>query len=559
MKKLILLLLLLSSPAWAADWYVRPSSGEYGDEDGTSYAKAFDGFSDITWGGGGVSAGDTLYICGTHDSTLTLTDKHGTSGSRITITGNCPGDPGSIDLASAANNGIVGTYYDYITIEDLTVSNGLSHGVAAGDGCNNLIFNRVVSHSNGDNGFVLYNYDNNPIHDITLNSCIAYSNASAGFSIGPFAYNFTFNNCRSYQNAQTNAAHGYTSGSANQTYSSGWVNTSGTIYSKGSAYPVSLSITTIERVINATDGPYQLTQNTGTPTTPGSGEWGINGGTLYINIGADPNGKSIIASQNTCYNIVYNECFAYSMPKVGGAEGIGISLDDFTNNSTIKKCTIYSNEGPGITVNKGTGNKIIYNTLYSNGGGIAVYSNSYNIDVFNNTIYESTSSGIYVGSFADDVIAKNNIVSAGTGIGIESETSITNCVGNYNLSYGNSGDEWSGHASMHGANDVEADPLLTADYKIPQNSPAKDAGTPVFTYAEMAAMGLIVYGTSPDMGGSEKLQKRPGIICPEIPPLKPVFAALSTSSAAYVQPAAAKYLTIGGEYVVIDSEKVDIQ
>lgn len=62
-----LLLVLFSLPAWATDWYVRPSEGTYGTSDGTSYANAFDGASDIVWGS--IAAGDTLWYCGTWNNT----------------------------------------------------------------------------------------------------------------------------------------------------------------------------------------------------------------------------------------------------------------------------------------------------------------------------------------------------------------------------------------------------------------------------------------------------------------------------------------------------------
>ena len=35
-------------------WYVRPSGGTYGNEDGTSYDNAWDGFTNIDWTATGV-------------------------------------------------------------------------------------------------------------------------------------------------------------------------------------------------------------------------------------------------------------------------------------------------------------------------------------------------------------------------------------------------------------------------------------------------------------------------------------------------------------------------
>jgi len=55
----------------ATDYYVRPSGGSYGLEDGTSYANAWDGFTNISWST--VDSGDgKLFICGVNTETLTV-------------------------------------------------------------------------------------------------------------------------------------------------------------------------------------------------------------------------------------------------------------------------------------------------------------------------------------------------------------------------------------------------------------------------------------------------------------------------------------------------------
>lgn len=82
MRFLLLALLLVSFEAGAATWHVRPDftyspagaiqDQNYGAEDGSSYAAAFDGFADITWGVGGVQSGDTLKLYGTFYERFTL-------------------------------------------------------------------------------------------------------------------------------------------------------------------------------------------------------------------------------------------------------------------------------------------------------------------------------------------------------------------------------------------------------------------------------------------------------------------------------------------------------
>ncbi|MFC2141347.1 hypothetical protein ACFLR7_00250, partial [Acidobacteriota bacterium] len=58
----LVLIVSLSSPSFAADWYVRPSGGSYGAQNGTSYGNAWNGLENVIWGVGGVQAGDSLYV-----------------------------------------------------------------------------------------------------------------------------------------------------------------------------------------------------------------------------------------------------------------------------------------------------------------------------------------------------------------------------------------------------------------------------------------------------------------------------------------------------------------
>jgi len=73
MKKIfltILIVLLFASPVYCADYYIAQSAA--GSGDGSSCANA-DAIADLTWGTGNmVKAGDTLHLCGTITSTLTI-------------------------------------------------------------------------------------------------------------------------------------------------------------------------------------------------------------------------------------------------------------------------------------------------------------------------------------------------------------------------------------------------------------------------------------------------------------------------------------------------------
>jgi len=74
-----------------AKWYVRPLGTNYGAEDGTSYATAWEGFAAIQWAS--IEPGDTLYVAGTHTvpntgftgSSYFNIKKSGTADRRITV------------------------------------------------------------------------------------------------------------------------------------------------------------------------------------------------------------------------------------------------------------------------------------------------------------------------------------------------------------------------------------------------------------------------------------------------------------------------------------------
>lgn len=104
-------------------WYVRPDTSHSGTRNGQSYDTAWGGWSAITWGGAGVVAGDTLYVCGAHSITSAIAiGNHGaTVSNRVTISGGYELDPGSI-TASADGGVFLQVNRDYTTLTDLTIT-----------------------------------------------------------------------------------------------------------------------------------------------------------------------------------------------------------------------------------------------------------------------------------------------------------------------------------------------------------------------------------------------------------------------------------------------------
>src|SRR6476646_3156549 len=137
-------------------WYARPDTSHSGTRNGTSYATAWGGWTEIVWGASGVNAGDTLYICGAHTySAQTTIGAHGSSSdaNRTTIRGDYAADPGSITYSGAAWMDSVRNYTSLValTIIGTTTAgyNGIYQSAAAGfvvDGC---------TFSGADNGITL--------------------------------------------------------------------------------------------------------------------------------------------------------------------------------------------------------------------------------------------------------------------------------------------------------------------------------------------------------------------------------------------------------------------
>lgn len=107
-------------------WYVRPDTSHSATRNGTTYATAWGGWSEIVWGGSGVKAGDELYVCGAHTYAAGISvGSHGaTATAGVTIRGDYGPSLGSIVFSPTLTNTLtMGQPY--------TTLLGFSQGIAA--------------------------------------------------------------------------------------------------------------------------------------------------------------------------------------------------------------------------------------------------------------------------------------------------------------------------------------------------------------------------------------------------------------------------------------------
>lgn len=105
-------------------WYVRPDTTHNATRNGTSYSTSWGGWSEIVWGGAGVAAGDTLYVCGAHNYAAQISiGAHGAIvNNRVTIRGDYATAPGSIVFSSGS--AFLLANRNYTTIKNLSTSAG---------------------------------------------------------------------------------------------------------------------------------------------------------------------------------------------------------------------------------------------------------------------------------------------------------------------------------------------------------------------------------------------------------------------------------------------------
>jgi hypothetical protein len=253
-------------------------------------------------------------------------------------------------------------------------------------------------------------------------------------------------------------------------------------------------------------------------------------------------GKSTVEGNTVAHNNL-DYCNAGHYPAVASMQAIGIGdggIDASAATSIIRWNYIYDNAWSGLELMTGSDGSQVYGNIISNNVvGIQVFNIS-SATIYNNTIWANNDkgTGISVGfgivlynSLGNPTVTgiKNNIIgnnyNANNGANpytyqIVLFSGATLSASDYNLFYatGNPSNlflvsgavktltEWK--ALGFDDHSLNTEPFLTASYGIAGNSPAKNAGVPLWTYAAYPGdyLGNKIYGSAPDIGAVEKKQ-----------------------------------------------------
>jgi hypothetical protein len=467
-------MILMAGQGWATDFYVRPAAdGEYGSEDGSDYANAYDGFADIDWTASGVDDDDTLYVCGTFAEMLTIGGS-GSASHLITIKKH-PSYDAIITGSDVRQYCIYATGKDYITIDGIDTQN--AGGSAANynvyfDSCDYATYNNATSHTTTNDAVIMANDCNY----CTVQNVTAYSSGSSnGCQISDYSNNGgvndhnTITGCTAYSGTAGGiCAHGF-----------------------DDAVPDEVNYSTLSHNVSYSNGT---------------------------------RGISLSLCKNSVaeYNVVHNNA------KDGIRASAGNYALAFGDGNIVRYNIVYDNntaetDSGAITFTNEQNFQcyynIVYNTLATGRSGI-VLAEYVGGSVYNNTIYNMDESPIYLYSYDSgaNVLIKNNIMSVSQaytyGIRVTDDVA-----GKFTSDYNIANETYFGYiqtggaksladwrtATSQDANSQLADPLfITAgsNFHLTSTSPAIDKGANVSLTSDYDGR-TVPYNTVQDIGALE--------------------------------------------------------
>jgi parallel beta-helix repeat protein len=273
--------------------------------------------------------------------------------------------------------------------------------------------------------------------DYVVEDCEFFDNESHGLIIIG-GQNIQVRRCKFYRNGtkDPDGGHGFSARYHRTDATSGWTNSSATIWQR----PLAANELDVYYVQTSVYPYYRVRKTAGAQTAPGIGEYGVSGGMLYINLNSalNPNGQGIRYAWGKCSGLLVEQCESYNNYWNQAApyhEGHGFAFDDFTDSSALIGNKSYNNQGAGFSINLGDDNKIVGNIAYGNWQSGLVSNPTDRTNVINNTFYlNNTGTGallgeIFFSGFCRDAVISNNIVISTRSYGISRETTDTGFTG----------------------------------------------------------------------------------------------------------------------------------
>ena len=399
----------------------------------------------------------------------------GTLGNPIEI--GAYGDGARPIVGVGAQDGLYLAARQYINVADLELSGNTRHGAyirTSGSNITTINVRRCVSRNNANNGFFLDGVVlTATLSNVLFEDCESYDNGEHGYDCLGIVQTVSWKRCIAARNGTRVLGHGFSIHPfLSNNITSGWTATG-----VGTSYSRTLSASeTVQKAINRTDG-VTLTKNVGAGTGVSANQWDQSGTTLYINVGTNPNGKTMAWKRATHGPFYYEDCVSYENSTAAGAgEGHGFAADDMTSDATYENCHGYDNEGAGLQCQWSD------NVTHRNCSAVRNALSGFRTTGHTNGLVVDrciSASNVEHGFFYDQphsgVQVRNSIAHRNGGYGLIS--SVAGVTAANNLTFGNAS---GATASVTNASGVTSDPLFVDPSKpwlgLKPGSPCQSAG-----------------------------------------------------------------------------------
>lgn len=369
----------------------------------------------------------------------------------------------------------------YIDIEDMRFD--------AGTVCTNAIYAAIQGSSNAGNIRLYRCHFKNAVSSgfntgteggktgissgFIFEDCEFYDNGGHGLILSGVNTSI-MRRCKFYRNGATlsTGGHGFSSGAAKTTASSGWTTEATDATGKTWKRTLAANETAVYYVRSSTAYP-RLRLTAGTQSAPAAGEFGFTGGILYVNMNStsNPSGQSVIYAWKRAYALTIEDCEAYENVWNLAApfhEGHGFAADDWADDSSFLRNKSYNNQGAGFSINRGDRNKLVGNIAYGNWQAGAIGSPCDSLILAHNTFYnnnagtDATSAEIFSNGTSKDWVITNNILLSTVAYGVSRETTDTGFTGGPNAIYGYT---VAAEKNPILTGNIHATPLLDSNYR----------------------------------------------------------------------------------------------